>query len=81
MATKEVKRVTPAEPKAVLAFISAAFVAFLGSIPQQDVFQRAMSARNEETAMTASILGGILYFVIASIPVFLIMAAVLVLVY
>jgi solute:Na+ symporter, SSS family len=67
-----------AEPKAVLAFITSGLVVFLGSVPQQDMFQRVMSAKDEKTAMRASILGGILYFAIAIIPIFLIAAAVLI---
>ena len=67
-----------AEPKAMLAFITSGLVVFLGSVPQQDMFQRVMSAKDERTAAHASILGGILYFAIALIPIFLISAAVLI---
>jgi SSS family transporter len=59
------------ETRDVLAFIAAAVTMMFGSIPQQDVFQRVMSARNEKTAVTGSILGGSLYFVFAFIPLFL----------
>ena len=68
----------PAEPKAVLAFVTSGLVVFLGSVPQQDMFQRVMSAKDENTALRASILGGVLYFAIALVPVFLIAAAVLI---
>ncbi len=40
----------------------------LGSIPQQDVFQRVMSARNERTAAEASLLSGFMYLSVGMIP-------------
>jgi SSS family transporter len=57
--------------KDVIAFIAAWVTIGFGSIPQQDVFQRVMSAKNENTAAWGSIIGGSLYFVFAFIPVFL----------
>jgi solute:Na+ symporter, SSS family len=42
-----------------------------GSIPQQDVFQRVMSAKDEKTAVRASYASGILYLTIAFIPLFI----------
>jgi Na+/proline symporter len=50
----------------------------LGSIPQQDVFQRITSARNEKTAVRGSVLGGSLYFMFAFVPMFLAYSATLV---
>jgi len=50
----------------------------LGSIPQQDVFQRVMSAKNENTAVRGAVLGGSLYFVFAFIPIFLAYSAFLI---
>jgi SSS family solute:Na+ symporter len=50
----------------------------LGSIPQQDVFQRVTSAKDERTAMRGSVLGGTLYFMFAFVPMFLAYAATLV---
>jgi SSS family transporter len=61
--------------KSVLAFVSAALVVLLGSIPQQDVLQRIVSARDERVAAHGAILGGILYFFVALVPVFLVVAA------
>jgi SSS family solute:Na+ symporter len=55
----------------VLAFIAAWVTMMFGSIPQQDVFQRVMSAKNENTAVTGAVLGGTLYFAFAFIPIFL----------
>jgi solute:Na+ symporter, SSS family len=62
----------------VLAFIGAAVTLMLGSIPQQDVFQRVTSARSERIAVAGSILGGVLYFVLAFIPIFLAYSATLI---
>ncbi len=68
------------EPTAagVLAFIGAAVTIMFGSIPQQDVFQRVMSARSENVAMAGAVIGGSLYFFLAFIPMFLVYAAQLV---
>ena len=59
-------------------FIGAWMTMMLGSIPQQDVFQRITSAKSERVAMAGSILGGSLYFVFAFIPMFLAYAATLI---
>lgn len=59
------------ETRDVLAFIGAAVTMMLGSIPQQDVFQRVMSAKNEKTAVRGALFGGGLYFAFAFIPLFL----------
>lgn len=59
------------EARDVLAFIGAAVTLMLGSIPQQDVFQRVTSARSERIAVSGSILGGVFYFLLAFIPIFL----------
>ena len=55
----------------VIAFFTAWITMMLGSIPQQDVFQRVTSSDTEITARNASILGGVLYFLFAFIPMFL----------
>ena len=59
------------ELKDVLWFLAAWITMMLGSIPQQDVFQRVQSAKDENTAARSSILGGCLYFCFAFIPMFL----------
>ncbi|WP_114784468.1 sodium:solute symporter family protein [Botryobacter ruber] len=43
----------------------------LGSIPQQDVFQRVMSARTERVAVFSSIFAGFLYLTVAFMPLLL----------
>ncbi|MEO8936713.1 MAG: sodium:solute symporter family protein [Burkholderiaceae bacterium] len=62
----------------MLGFVGALFTMMLGSIPQQDVFQRVASAKNEKIAGRASVLGGVMYFCFAFIPMFLAYAATLI---
>ncbi len=52
-----------------IAFATALMTQGFGSIPQQDIYQRAMSARNEKESMWASIVGGLLYFSIVMVPI------------
>ena len=56
------------------AFLTMAF----GSIPQQDIFQRISSAKDEKTAVRGAVLGGSLYFFFAFIPVFLAYGAIMI---
>jgi SSS family transporter len=62
----------------VLWFFAAWITMMLGSIPQQDVFQRVSSSRNETVAGNASVLGGVLDFCFAFIPMFLAYSATLI---
>lgn len=59
-------------------FIAAAITMMLGSIPQQDVFQRVMSSNSAATARKGPVIGGVLYLMFAFIPMFVVTAAVLV---
>src|ERR1043165_3449259 len=59
------------ELKEVLGFFAAWITMMLGSVPQQDVFQRVQSAKDESTAANSSILGGAMYFCFAFNPMFL----------
>jgi Na+/proline symporter len=68
----------PAGDAAWIPFIGAWITMMFGSIPQQDVFQRITSAKDERTAMRGSVLGGILYFGFCFVPMFLAYAATLV---
>ncbi|MBK7417412.1 MAG: sodium:solute symporter family protein [Dechloromonas sp.] len=61
-----------------LTFLGAWITMMLGSIPQQDVFQRVTSARSARIAITASILGGVLYFCFTFIPMFIAYSATLI---
>ncbi len=59
------------DAKEWLAFIAAWLTLSLGSIPQQDVFQRVTSAKDEKTAVRGTLYGGIAYFVFAFVPIFI----------
>jgi len=54
-----------------LAFVAAWLTLAIGSIPQQDVFQRVTSAKDEKTAVRGSLLGGLIYFSFAFVPIFI----------
>lgn len=47
----------------------------LGSIPQQDIFQRVTSAKDEKTAYWGTLAGGIFYFGFAFVPMFIAFSA------
>lgn len=59
-------------------YIGGFLTAALGSIPQQDVFQRVTSAKDERTAMTGTLLGGMFYCMFAFVPMFIAYAAVVI---
>ena len=61
-----------------LFWISAAITLMIGSIPQQDVFQRVMSAKDGKTAVRGPIIGGLSYIAFAFVPIFIGVAAFLV---
>jgi SSS family solute:Na+ symporter len=56
-------------------FIAAAITMMLGSIPQQDVFQRVMSAKDERSAKFGAVIGGLCYLAFAFVPMFIVVAA------
>src|SRR5204862_301919 len=58
-----------------LAFVTAFLTLAIGSIPQQDIFQRVTSAKNERTAILGSLLGGAVYFCFVFVPIFIVLAA------
>jgi solute:Na+ symporter, SSS family len=58
-----------------LWFIAAWMTLAIGSIPQQDVFQRVTSAKDEKTAVRGSLIGGGVYFCFAFVPIFIAYAA------
>ena len=64
--------------KAIAFFVAAGITMMLGSIPQQDVFQRVMSARNAPTASKGAVIGGLCYIAFAFVPMFIVSAAVVV---
>ena len=59
-------------------FFAAAITMMLGSIPQQDVFQRVMSSNNAKTAQRGPVIGGTLYILFAFVPMFVVIAALMV---
>lgn len=77
--SKDLFRFMP-EPsfKEVTFFVAAAITMMLGSIPQQDVFQRVMSAKNEKAATHGPIIGGISYILFAFVPMFLVTSALII---
>jgi Na+/proline symporter len=54
-----------------LAFVAAWMTLAIGSIPQQDVFQRVTSAKDEGTAVRGSLFGGLAYLSFAFVPMFI----------
>ena len=57
--------------------MAGAFFAFaFGSVPQQDVFQRMTSAKDETTAVRGTLIGGLVYFVFAFVPIYIAYAAI-----
>lgn len=61
-----------------MVFIGEFITMSLGSIPQQDVFQRVTSARNERTAMIGTLGGGLFYFAFSFVPMFIAYSAVVI---
>jgi SSS family transporter len=64
--------------KDMLFFLAAAITIMLGSIPQQDVFQRVMSANSVKASTRGPILGGIFYILFAFVPMFLVVSALII---
>jgi SSS family transporter len=58
-----------------LAFAAMWMTLAVGSIPQQDVFQRVTSAKDEDTAVRGALFGGLIYFCFAFVPIFIAYAA------
>jgi len=66
------------ELKEILFFVAAAITMMFGSIPQQDVFQRVMSANSLSAATKGPIICGICYIVFAFVPMFLVVSALII---
>ncbi len=62
----------------VAFFLGAAVTVMLGSIPQQDVFQRVMSAKSEAAATRGPVIGGLCYLAFAFVPMFLVTSALII---
>ncbi|RIK93440.1 MAG: sodium:solute symporter [Burkholderiales bacterium] len=61
-----------------IAFVAAWATMAIGSIAQQDVFQRVTSAKTEDTAVRGTLLGGAFYLVFAFVPMFIAVSALLI---
>ena len=61
-----------------LFWTGAAITIMIGSIPQQDVFQRVMSAKDADTSVKGPIIGGVSYMLFALVPIFIGLSAFLV---
>ncbi len=61
-----------------LFFVASAITMMLGSIPQQDVFQRVMSAKDADTARNGAVIGGLSYLVFAFVPMFIVVASLII---
>lgn len=61
-----------------ITFVGGWMTMMLGSIPQQDVFQRITSAKSAKIALWGSILGASVYFCFTFVPMFITYAATLI---
>ncbi|MDE2604874.1 MAG: sodium:solute symporter family protein [Burkholderiales bacterium] len=78
-ASKDLWKFLPEPSLTDLAFfVAAGLTMMLGSIPQQDVFQRVMSARDDATARRGAVIGGASYILFAFVPMFIVSSAVVV---
>lgn len=77
--SRELFRVFPQESTATTwaFFIASAVTMMFGSIPQQDIFQRVMSANSVHSARWGATIGGLCYLVFAFVPMFVVLAAIL----
>jgi SSS family solute:Na+ symporter len=68
------------EPNAhdIIFFFAAGITMMLGSIPQQDVFQRVMSANSVQAASRGPVIGGLAYILFAFVPMFLAASALII---
>ena len=66
------------DPLLWLTFLGAWLTMMLGSIPQQDVFQRITSAKTQRVALTGSVLGASIYFCFTFVPMFIAYSATLI---
>ncbi len=62
----------------IVFFVASAITIMLGSIPQQDVFQRVMSANSEYAATRGPVIGGVFYILFAFVPMFLVVSALII---
>lgn len=68
----------PADPWLWITFLGAWLTMMLGSVPQQDVFQRITSAKSAKIAIGGSVLGASIYFCFCFVPMFIAYSATLI---
>jgi len=68
----------PPDPWMWITFLGAWITMMLGSVPQQDVFQRITSAKTAKIAIWGSILGASIYFCFTFVPMFIAYSATLI---
>ncbi|QDC81801.1 sodium:solute symporter [Candidatus Methylopumilus universalis] len=61
-----------------ITFLGTWITMMLGSVPQQDVFQRVTSAKTAKIALYGSILGASIYFIFTFVPMFIAYSATLI---
>jgi len=61
-----------------IAFVAAWATMAIGSIAQQDVFQRVTSAKTEDIAVRGTLIGGTFYLFFAFVPMFIAVCALLI---
>ena len=66
------------DAKEMIGFFAAWITMMLGSMPQQDVFQRVQSSKTIKIAVWGTVLGGVMYFLFAFVPMFLAYSATLI---
>ncbi len=66
------------DPLKWIAFLGAWVTMMLGSIPQQDVFQRVTSAKSANIALWGSLIGASIYFCFTFVPMFIAYSATLI---
>ncbi len=66
----ETFRVLPnPDAKSIIAYFAAWITVGLGSVPQQDVFQRVMSAKTEKAAVWGAYISGFMYLTVGLMPI------------
>lgn len=77
--SKNMFRFLPAPSfKEVMFFVASGITMMLGSIPQQDIFQRVMSAKDVKAATRGPVIGGLCYIAFAFLPMFLVASAMII---
>ena len=69
----ETFRVLPhPDAKSIIAYFAAWITVGLGSVPQQDVFQRVMSAKSEKAAVRGAYISGFMYLTVGLMPIIIV---------